>query len=314
MMKNKIRLIDINIVSSYMGRFLTAIVTVLVLAITISALMSEGGIRGHTALVLGLGPVGTIDETLDHYEPFRSLLASETGRKVEVHALEPEMPAPCELYVLPVRQFIEHGYDAGLAPLYSTCRMDGGRDSAVLISRPGLAPPDLSALTADDVIFAGPGSLNGFWLQLRVLESGGFAAPRNLDGLNFASVGNGGARVVFEVLVGDYVLGACRKSDLSELVEAGSVGDHEITVVRAVPALPEWIIACRVEDLDYYAGLLDGIATRLATPGRPPRNDDTAALLKARGVRSLRPVFSEELELAATLFAEMQDRISAGEN
>lgn len=312
-MKNKVRLIDINIVSSYMGQFLTAIVAALVFAITISALTSKGGVRDHLTLVMGVAPVGTGDETLDYYEPIRCLLAKETGRSVTVHSLEGGWDSGCELYITPVEEFLHRSEEAGLTPLYTTCRASRGRDSAVLISRPGWDPSGLSALTPADVIFAGAGSPNGCWLQLHLLEKEGFAAPGGLNALNFAPVPSGGSRVVFEVLMGGYTLGACRKSDLDDMVEAGSLREGEVVVVRDVPALPERIIACRKKDQDYYSGLFQKISVRLSTPTRSPRTDDTAELLEARGIRSLRPVTSEELSLASDLFAQIRRRNSAGQ-
>jgi hypothetical protein len=199
-----------------------------------------------------------------------------------------------------------------LEPIYALCRVEEGRDRAVLISRPGWDPSRLSGLTPADVVFVDAGSVNGCWLQLRMLEEKGFAAPRNLDALNFAPTPDGAPRVVFEVLMGGYTLGACRRSDLDELVEAGSLGVEELAVVKEIPALPELVVACRAEDREYFTDLFQRISVRLAASTRSDSRDVTAALFKACGIRSLRPVTSNELILASDLFAHMQSRNSAG--
>lgn len=310
-MKNKIRLIDINIVSSYMGRFLTAIVAVLVLSITVAALVDEDGNRDHKVLVLGVAGLGSTEKTLEYYEPFKDFLARSSGRAVKVRVIDGEIDPECELYLLPWREYFYGGRNLALLPIYSVCRVSGGRDSAVLIVRGDRDAADLTALGPSDVVFAHPHSFNGFLIQLRALESrgaGGFAVPVDPGELHFVGPPGAETRVVYEVLLGRYTAGACRRSDVDRLVEAGELARDEIAVSLAMPALPEQIIACREADREYYLDLLESMATRLASPGGSTSERDTAALLRSRRIRSLRPVIPEEVALAEELYDQARER------
>ena len=308
-MKNKLRMIDINIVSAYMGRFLTAIVTVVVLVITISALVGRGGIRDHLTLLVEVPAAVTdgADAAAEQYEPLRYLLAQETGRTVKVHVREADSCEECELFVLALEDFITGRGKRELVPLYSINPMERKRDAAVLIARSGAHGPIRPA--PDDVVFTDPRSANGCWIQLALLESEGFAAPEQIGSLRFAPSPGSPAWVVYAVLFGEFALGACRQSDLDELVSSGGVKSDELAVVRSVRAVPEIVLACRPEDVDYYRSVLRLTAARLAEPGPTGWDRDATELLKSRGMRSLLPVFPEELERAEELYERMEGRI-----
>ena len=66
-MKNKIKVIDFSIVSTYMGRYLTAVVAVLVFAITLSALLSGGGTPVEDIVIVGVPSRGDAETTMDYY-------------------------------------------------------------------------------------------------------------------------------------------------------------------------------------------------------------------------------------------------------
>jgi len=305
-MKNKLRMIDINIVSAYMGRFLTAIVTVIVLAITISALLGGGGLRGHRALLVEVPAVGLEQAAADWYGPFRDLLAMETGRAVAVRARTGADGSGdrCELYVMPAREFVAAGQARDLVPLFSVCPLELRRDEAVLIARRGAPIPEVPA--AYDVLFSGPNSVNGCWLQLGILAEMGFHVPKRIGTLRFAETSGAGTRVVYSVLLGRYALGACRASDLARAVDSGGVGKDELTVVRSIPAVPEVIVASRRADADYYRRVLGRTAARIAHPQSSGRERGAVERLKSRGVRSLRPITEEDLRRARAIFEEMQ--------
>lgn len=310
-MKNKLQLIDINIVSAYMGRFLTAIVTVIVLVITVSALVSRGGIRDHLTLVIEVpaaaGPApGGGAAAGEFYEPLRYLLARETGRTVRVQTRENEWCDKCELFVLPIEDFIVGQKKRELVPVYSITPTEGRRDAAVLVARRGTQY--IGTPAPDDVVFADPRSVNGCWVQLALLESEGFAAPEKVESLRFAPSPGDANWVVFAVLFGRFSVGACRQSDLLDLVDQGSADGEELTVVRSSPAVPEVVLACRPADAEYYRNVLRLTAARLADPSPSGKDRDAVELLKSRGVRSLLPVTQDELKRAIELFDRMEGR------
>jgi hypothetical protein len=310
-MKNKIRLIDITILSQYMGRFLTAIVTAIVFAITVSALVSEGGIRRQAAtLVMEVAPLKGVKGTDDQFEPFRYLLALETDRTVVLRERGADHCERCDLFVMPIELFLASDESHRLVPLYSIDRTDHKRDEAVVIARNGDPEPDVPS--PGDIVFTNPESINGCWVQLGLLESRGYELPDRIDSLHFASrpgAAPAAGRVIFSVLLGEYPYGACRASDLAKLIAAGEVGRDELRIVVSGPTVPELVVACRPENADYYRSVLERVSARVALTRAPGRDNGAVELLKSRGMRSLRPVSGAGLKRAAELFTKMQGRI-----
>jgi hypothetical protein len=305
-MKNKIRLIDINIVSAYMGRVLTVFVTILVLAITLSALFGDGGLRNHVPLVVEVPASGGEVTDPACYRALRFLIAAETGRSVSVATRGPDWSEGCELYVLPIREFFRARSQLGLEPLYAFCRARRGADAAVLIARGGTEPPVPPA--RDDVVFVSPRSINGCWIQLAYLESSGFDAPRRIGDLRFAPGSGDGSRVVYSVAFGRYAMGACRASDLEELAASGGITPEEVFVVASIPALPETVVACPADARNYFEPVLRRIAATVADPEPSDRVRDAVTLLRDRGVRNLRPVTQGDLERLEELLGSMEGR------
>jgi len=311
-MKNKLRMIDINFASAYLGRFLTVGVTGAVLAITISALTGAGGLRNHRPLILEVPAVGGARNAEARFEPFRDLLAIETGRSVRAHARGDQWCGECDLYVFPIDQFLTLGRVRGLVPLYAIEPTKNGRNAAVLIARKG-SPPMGAPPAADEVLFSHPRSFNGFWVQLSLLESEGFRAPGGIESLHFASPPGTGSRVIYSVALGQSVLGACRASDLADAVSNGGIGRDELSIVRSSPAVPELVVACKPEDVDYCRRVLERTAVRMAVGETTGRHRNAVELMDNEGMRSLRPVSQAELERAAALYSQMADRIGSGE-
>lgn len=308
-MKNKFQMIDINIASTYMGRFMTLGVTAIVLAITVSALTGRGGLRTHQPVELVV-PSGTGDSEAEaRFGPLQELLTIETGRNVRAHARAEQWCDDCDLFVMPISEFLSERRSRELVPLYSIEAVERGRDAAVLIARAGASPQ--SPLEAADLMFTHPRSLNGCWVQLSQLEAEGFRAPQRLDSLRFAPAPAPGAgiRVVYSVATGHSAMGACRASDILDAVKRGGIGPGELTVVRSSPAVPEVVLACRPRDADYYRGVLARAAARMAAPETEGRAGDAVELLQNRGMRSLLPISDAELERVAALHEEMEARV-----
>lgn len=310
-MKNKLQLIDFNVVSAYMGRFLTAIVAFAVIGITASALLSRGRSAERGVLAVAAPSVGAMETTRGFHESLRLLLARESNRPVDVRGFGPaaDADAGCGLYLMPMEEYLARRKDGGLVALYAVDRSTHGRDRAVLIVRPSSAPfASFAGIAKDRCIFSGPRSLNGCLVQLELLEAEGFRAPERIQSLHFPAAG-GGARVVFSVLFEGYTLGACRESDIADLIAGGSIEGGEVAVIRSSPAVPELVFVCREPNAAYFGRVLAGLALRLASPGDDPEEGIAAALLRSSGMRSIRPIAGEEIARAAALF----DRI-AGEN
>jgi hypothetical protein len=316
-MKNKLQVIDFNVVSAYMGRFLTAIVAVAVIGITVSALLSRSRGAERGVLVVAALPAGPLEAartaratraTRGFHDSLRLLLARESNRPVAVRESGPagDAGAGCGLFLMAMEEYLAQREEEGLVALYAVDRSAHGRDRAVLIARPSGAPsPEFAGIGADQCIFSGPSSLNGCWVQLELLEAEGFRAGEGTQSLHYPKAG-GAARVVFSVLFEGYTLGACRRSDIENLIAEGSIAEGEVAVVRSSPAVPEMVFACREPDAAYFGRILAGFALRLANPGDDPEEQVAAALLGSGGMRSVRPIAGEEITRAAALFGRMK--------
>ena len=105
-MKNRIKPIDISIISGYLGRFQTTIVALLVIAITAHAFMTRNTARGHVPLVIAVpGDSG-------RFEPFGRIIARRSARTVKL-AVD-EWTDAAELFVLPPQEFFRHREALGL--------------------------------------------------------------------------------------------------------------------------------------------------------------------------------------------------------
>lgn len=296
------RLIDINIVSGYMGRFLTLIVTVLVLAITLSALIGLDGVADHSPIAMEVPQSGNAVG----YEALGSLITRITGRPVSIGHRDGGWNEGYDLYIFSTSEYMENAAAHSLEPLYAFCPMKRRSDAALLIARPGANPAETPA--AKDVLFTSPASINGCWLQLAFLEPDGEDESGGLEALRFAGPPGGGSRVVWAVLFGDAEVGACRRSDLRSLIDGGVIGEDELHVLESIPALPETLVACRPGDADYFRGVFDAVATHISAPGDGSRARRPVEILASRGVRNLRPVSKEDLERIIEVFEFIEAR------
>ena len=82
-MKDRIKPIDVSILSTYMGRSLTIVVTVVVVGIAISAYLAGGGPERNTISVCVPAGSSAI-AAMRTYEPLRALLSKVTRRPADL--------------------------------------------------------------------------------------------------------------------------------------------------------------------------------------------------------------------------------------
>ena len=114
--------------------------------------------------------------------------------------------------------------------------------------------------------------------------------------------GRDATRVVFAVIFGQYRLGACRLSAITEMSQRDWLKTGELTIVESAEALPELIIAARSDDAEYYRRKLAGLQARLEAAGGGT-NDETERLLRSLGVRRLAVTTPERLARVERLAA-----------
>jgi len=298
-MKNKVKLIDINILSSYMGRSLTWLVTVIVLGLTLSALFGGGGLLDHGATRVFVS--FDVDECLGtrDWEPFRRLLARVTKRPV-VLKVSSEIPDDFDVFIGSTADFLEMRGKTELRAI-ATFKLSPVREKVVILAAAGAGPVDFSKLGPDQILFGRPSSVNSFLLPLEILKKGGFMAPADSGKFHFARTSCGGTeRTVFAVLFGRYRVGACTMSSLRRLVDGGQVRADEVSIVAESDALPEVVIAVSSGDGDYYSKALRDVDAFFGESDRG-RFTDTVELLKANGIHGSRGLSPGELEKAEEL-------------
>jgi len=269
-----------------------------VVVVAVSALVSGNGSRRDII------DVRVFDErsehVLTHYDPLRTLLSGSTRRPVTLHA-DAGWDGHADLYIVSTYEYLARPDDVDVEAIYEIARAQRLRDSAILIT--GKHEVVFSEITPDDVVFAGPYSVNGYWQQLPMLADRGFYMPESGDAFHFAGNDGDHTRVVLGVALGEYKVGACRLSDLSGLVAKGAVDENEITVVERVDALPEVLIAVAPDEAKYYGRKLEAIAGLLDANGLPPGGAETLRLMETRWIRAIGPVATSEMSLAGDLFA-----------
>lgn len=300
-MKNKLQLIDVNIVSAYMGRFQTGIVALLVLGITAHALVTRGSARGHVTMVLAAPAGDEVDGGV--CETFARLVARRTSRSVVVAS--GRWDDASELYLMPTVEFMERREELGLRALFGVGTV--AWDHAVIVAREKAngVPRD-----AGEVLVESPWSLNACWVQLRALASERVPVPRSADSLRCAP-GHGAERVIMAVLAGTERYGACRRSDLDRMTRRGTLRPDDLDVVLEAPALPELIVAAREADARYVVDCLGGLGAVFEDPQTSPRDRDTVELLRERGMGSFRPVSGSQLAAIESVFEFMTARGAA---
>jgi hypothetical protein len=302
-MKNKLKLIDVSMLSSYMGRALTGIVTLFVIAVAISAWLSGGGRgfdRGVIAVCVRVVPTEWDSQRV--FEPFRSLLSGETRRPVVVTQCVDEWPMGFDLYVLPVHDYFKYERPFGIRALFEIQSSVRQSDKAVIVSRERMDGVLPVTAAPTEFVFTHPMSVNGFWVQAAALEQGGLEMPEDLRHLRFTGSAAGGERAIFDVLCGAYRFGACKLSEITALSRNGSMQPGELNVTHVDDALPELVIAARVDDSRYYTRILERVARLLDEVTSSAREDETVGLLKPRGVRGFLPLGPGRIEEARQLF------------
>jgi hypothetical protein len=297
--KDKIKPIDLSIISTYMGRSLTAVIALFVVGVAISALVSGGDAQRNIIDICVYG--NRTSRVMNVYEPLRVLLSDETRRPVVLH-MGDERHLECDLYVMSTHDYLARSRELGIEAIYEIRRTEKRDDSAILIARSSEDAIDYSRLSPEDVAFSGPYSVNGFWVQLSMLSRQGFQMPASPSEFRFAGSEGDQSRVVLGVVYGAYRLGACRLSDVTSLTERGVIGGGEITVLAREAALPETVIAARTGETRYYTRKLKNIARLVDKTAAPTNQTETVRLLKSYGVGALEPVNEGRIRKAGSLF------------
>ena len=312
-MSHNIKPFDVSMISTTMGKWATALLTVFVVGVAISALVTgSGSERNIVTIGVVANEFGTHPAEL--FEPLRTLVASETRRSALVVGCD-GVSGQHDLYILPTAELLRHDGAYGLEAIYEV--LGPQPDAAILIARPG-DTVDIASLRPGDVAFAPPYvanlAINDCLVALGQLEADGFKVPASSASLGFGGNEGHGAPRALALLNGDYRVAAFRESDFASLLNDGVASAGSVRVLKRRPSLPETVIACPSESAGYYRKVIGRIAEMMEngdSSHHPTTRQMALQLLRARGVAGLKQIDPRDIEEARDLyrrFAPVFDR------
>ncbi len=233
-----------NMLSGYMGRSLTLLVTIFIAAIAASALLTGDGIVRRGAL-----RVCVLSRDSSYLVPQRSgalgaALSAELGPSVRI-TVRTDSPEPgYDAYVMSAFDWLRLADELDLVPVCGVAAGEDRWELMLLLADAEQGSVDIAALSAGDIAFNSVESVGGFWAKASKLRAAGFRLPDRLSEFRFAgSNANGCERAVIGVLSGTFKLGTCSEQVLNNLVGRGFVKAGRLNVIARGPALPGTIVA-----------------------------------------------------------------------
>jgi hypothetical protein len=303
-MKNKLKIVDVNILSSYMGNWLTLAIVVFVFAVTVSALMSGGG--GTERNIVNIY-VSASDETRDPvvtYDPLRRMLSARTRRPAVVELCKEAWPPGGDVYVIPIADYLALRDQLGIVALFSVSATERQKDRSVIVARSSDTPLDLSQLSVREMAFTSPHSINGFLLPLAMLSDDGVDMPQNPGDFHFEGAQQNATRVVLGVICGEYRAGGCTLNDVTTLTDRGVIHMGELRILRARAALPEVLIAAPRRESGYFRRKFSEIDGLMIASVSAAGESEPVKLLKSFGIMGLKPIDPAEIDEAGRLIEQ----------
>jgi len=305
-MRQKIELIDFSLISTYFGKYLTVFVTLVVFAITASALLSNGsGVGGVLKIAVSIG--NSSEDPVRHFEPFGLLLSSQVRGAVEIVPFA-EDEGDIDLYIMSLDRFLRERERLHLVPLRSIVDFMGDTNNAVMITSASNENIAYESLSPAQVAFTDSLSANGFWLPLEELEKRGFRLPDRKDQLLFEGSEDHACRIILGVQWKRYTLGACTMNDIISLEKRGLMERDDIRVVFQTDALPRLLFAAPGDEAAPLGDVLERIDGILLSPDIPRDLRAAVAEMHAAGFRRLLPVGEDRIARADRLARYVEAR------
>ena len=277
-----------NVLSSYLGRWMSLVMLLLLVALAAAALFLEPDYSAHVPLRIGVcafdsavaGPV---------LRSFASSVREQDGGDITWVWLGPGgKPAGCDFYIMTSLQMLSAREESGMeCLLFSTPRVDGSLSIGVVIV-PRDGEPDWSRAA-----FTSVSSATGFISPLAAIaESGVQLSTVSYETLSDACPVCGEA-VAYGVLLGRYGAGGMSLEELRRIEGNGVVEPGALRVLFTGPELPEIVLVSDPATEEWksrgFARRLPRVAGRLSDPLRR----EMARL----GMAAFRPPAGGELDL-----------------
>lgn len=281
-----------NMLSSYIGRWMSLVMLLLLVTLAAAALFFEPDYPAHVPLRIGVCAFDSVTAG-PALRSFASTVREQEGGDISWVWLGPgREPAGCDFYLMTSLQMLAAREKSMMdCLLLSTPRIDGSLSMGVVVVR-AEAEPDWSRTA-----FTSSVSATGFVSPLAAIAEGGVC----VEDLSYKLLSEGcpvcGEAVAFGVLQGRYGAGGIPLEELRRLEGRGVIGQGELRVLFTGPELPEIVL---VTDLSTEEWKSSGFARRL--PGITEKLSDPLSREMARlGMVLFRPPAAGELEMLGSV-------------
>jgi hypothetical protein len=256
-----------NLLSSYLGRWISIAIFVLIILIAAAALFLEPDYPAHVPLRIGICAFDSA-AAAPVLDSFAAAVREREGGDIDWVWLKRDAgPGECEFYIMTAIQLLR---DEDRSPseclLIATSREDGQLPRGAVITARGRAPG------WSPMAFTSALSSSGFLSPLSALAENGIP-PGDVSPV---SLSNGcpvcGEAVAIGVALGRFDAGGLPLGELRRLEESSIISQGSVDVILTGPALPEILLVCDESTESWksrgFAGRLPEIASGLPLPLR----------------------------------------------
>lgn len=226
MKSDRVPLIDRE--SSFHGKTTTALIYVVIIALTIAALYFEPDYMAHVPLRIG---ICSLDSTTSScmLESFASFIREKGGGDIEwIYFDDREELSGCDFYFLSPIKLHPYLHDGEMElVLFATTAEGNLLSRGAVVTRKDTGRDEISA---GKVIFSGRYSPSGFLSPYYALVQAGYPIDGALEKIDFAGPVESEERVIFGVLFGEYAAGGMSLDRFRAHEAKGSFSKGELVV------------------------------------------------------------------------------------
>jgi len=254
-----------SMLSSYIGRWLSLLMLILLVTLAAAALFLKPDYPAHVPLRIGICAFDSVSSGPALRSFGKSVREHEGGDITWVWLPAGSGPAGCDFYIMTAPQMLSFREKVGIrCLLLAFGREDGSLSMGAVITRRG-AEPDWAS-----TVFTSTISASGFISPLAAIAENG----TDLTDVSRETVSGGcpvcGEAVVYGVLFGRYGAGGISIDELRRIEGAGSIEPEALRVLFTGPELPEILLVTDPSTEEWksrgFARRLPGIAGRLPDP------------------------------------------------
>ncbi len=299
MMADRSRTGGINMLSSYMGRWMSLLMLLLLVTLAAAALFLEPDYPAHVPIRIGICAFDSATAA-PALRSFATRVREQEGGDITWVWLGPgNNPGGCDFYIMTSLQMLSIRENSVVeCLLLSTSRRDGSLSMGVVIVREG-TEPDWSRTAFTSTL-----SATGFISPLAAIAESGVQLP----GVSYETLSGGcpvcGEAVAYGVLMGRYGAGGISLEELRRIEATGSIEPGALRILLTGPELPEIIL---VSDISTEEWKSRGFTRRLPRiVGRLP--DPLRREMARFGMAAFREPEEGELELHGAVSGQVWEK------